>query len=391
MTSRQQALLKLTDFTKDGLAKYASQRNFDFGPSNRSNTSTLSPFIRKRILHEKEIIKQSLDRYPYLKIEKFIQEVFWRVYWKGWLEGRPTVWKNYKKNLKIYESNLTIESKKYTQAINGKTGIECFDEWVNELRTNGYLHNHSRMWFSSIWIHTLQLPWELGADFFLRHLLDGDPASNTLSWRWVAGIHTNGKMYVADENNIQKFTLDRFKPQNKLNKSPKKPDFEFFEFINKNLDNEISIDSNDVVLLSINNLSYLDNNLQLMNGNKVCFINETSIFSFSKLQNKFNHTSINDYLDFLKKKSIDCNLFKNYKDFANYYRKTNLKRIFSFYPSVGYELDHLVAEAQKNNLQIEFIYDSLDKLCWKFCSAGFFKFKSRIPKIISKFIENSQY
>ena len=391
MTSRQQGLLKLNNFIKDGLAKYSSQRNFDFGPSNRSNTSTLSPFIRKRILHEKEIIKQSLDRHPYLKVEKFIQEVFWRVYWKGWLEGRPVVWQNYKKNLKIYESNLKIESKKYTQAINAKTGIECFDEWVNELQTNGYLHNHSRMWFSSIWIHTLQLPWELGADFFLRHLLDGDPASNTLSWRWVAGIHTNGKMYVANENNIQKFTLDRFKPQNKLNQSPEKPDFEFYDFIDKNLDNEISIDSNDVILLSINNLSYLDNNLQLINGNKVCFINETSFFTFSNLQNKFNQKSINDYIDFLKKKSVDCNLFKDYKDFANYYRKTNLKRIFSFYPSVGYELDHLVNEAQKNNLQIEFIYDSLDKLCWKFCSAGFFKFKSRIPKIISKFIENTHH
>jgi deoxyribodipyrimidine photo-lyase len=66
---------------------------------------------------------------------------------------------------------------------------------VQELVETGYLHNHARMWFASIWIFTLRLPWELGADFFLRHLLDGDAASNTLSWRWVAGLHTKGKHY----------------------------------------------------------------------------------------------------------------------------------------------------------------------------------------------------
>ena len=114
------------------------------------------------------------------------------------------------------------------------------------------------MWFASIWIHTLELQWELGADFFLKHLLDGDPASNTLSWRWVAGKHTKGKMYIADENNIKKFTLDRFKPQNKLNQFPKIPEFEFFEFNDKNYNNEVPINKDDVILLSINNLSYLD-------------------------------------------------------------------------------------------------------------------------------------
>jgi deoxyribodipyrimidine photo-lyase len=77
----------------------------------------------------------------------------------------------------------------------------------------GYLHNHARMWFASIWIFTLRLPWELGADFFLRHLLDGDPASNTLGWRWVAGIQTPGKTYLARTSNISKFTEGRFAPK----------------------------------------------------------------------------------------------------------------------------------------------------------------------------------
>ena len=76
------------------------------------------------------------------------------------------------------------------------------------------------MWFASIWIFTLRLPWELGADFFLRHLFDGDPASNTLSWRWVAGLQTQGKNYAARAANISKYTEGRFSPIHQLTSNP---------------------------------------------------------------------------------------------------------------------------------------------------------------------------
>jgi deoxyribodipyrimidine photo-lyase len=97
--------------------------------------------------------------------------------------------------------------------MNGQTGLDCFDAWATELVDTGYLHNHARMWFASIWIFTLGLPWRLGADFFYRHLLDGDAASNTLGWRWVAGLHTRGKPYPADAQNIAIFTAGRFTPR----------------------------------------------------------------------------------------------------------------------------------------------------------------------------------
>ena len=100
----------------------------------------------------------------------------------------------------------------YRAAIDGETGIECFDAWSAELCETGYLHNHARMWFASIWIFTLKLPWRLGADFFYRHLLDGDAASNTLSWRWVAGLHTRGKPYAARADNIATYSGGRFTP-----------------------------------------------------------------------------------------------------------------------------------------------------------------------------------
>ena len=191
--------------------RYAGRRNFDFGPEERSNVSNLSPYLRTRLVHEEEVCLAVLDRFARSTVDKFLQEIAWRTYWKGWLEMRPAAWTRYRQDLQSLE-----RSAEYEQATSARTGIECFDSWARELVETGYLHNHSRMWFASIWIFTLRLPWQLGADFFLRHLLDGDPASNTLSWRWVAGLHTKGKHYLARASNIAKFTAGRFNPAGQL-------------------------------------------------------------------------------------------------------------------------------------------------------------------------------
>ena len=130
-------------------------------------------------------------------------------------------------------------------AIEGKTNIDCFNQWIIELKENNYLHNHTRMWFASIWIFTLELPWLLGAEFFMQHLYDGDAASNTLGWRWVAGIQTQGKNYLANEWNINKFTNNRFK-NIKLNENAKPISSDkIYSVTNKSFENsEISEDKN---------------------------------------------------------------------------------------------------------------------------------------------------
>jgi len=155
--------------------------------------------------------------------EKFIREVFWRTYWKGWLQLRPGVWDQYQSALRGAWDAVQTQGglrRDWEAACKGETGIDAFDAWARELVNTGYLHNHARMWFASIWIFTLRLPWELGADFFLRHLLDGDPASNTLGWRWVAGIQTKGKTYLARPDNIAKYTEGRFQPEGLARSAP---------------------------------------------------------------------------------------------------------------------------------------------------------------------------
>ncbi|MGB5492542.1 MAG: FAD-binding domain-containing protein, partial [Woeseiaceae bacterium] len=184
----------------------------------------LSPYVRHRLVLEQELLEATLQRHSPTVADKFVQEVFWRAYFKGWLEHHPDVWFDYRAN--VAKQIKTLESDpdllcRYTYAVSEATGIECFDTWAAELKQTGYLHNHARMWFASIWIFTLGLPWQLGADFFLRHLIDGDPAANTLSWRWVAGLHTKGKTYLALSANIARYTDNRFDPSGQL--APKAP------------------------------------------------------------------------------------------------------------------------------------------------------------------------
>lgn len=217
--NRAAAIARLAWFVPAAGLHYAETRNADDGPARggRSNVSQLSPWLHAGLIREAEVLEAVLSRHGQRAAEKFIAEVFWRIYFKGYLEQRPAIWDDYRTGrdaaLAALDSNAGLRTA-YGQAVEGRTGIEAFDVWTRELADTGYLHNHARMWFASIWIFTLKLDWRLGADLFLRHLMDGDAASNTLSWRWVAGLHTSGKHYLARADNIARYTAGR--PQGPL-------------------------------------------------------------------------------------------------------------------------------------------------------------------------------
>jgi deoxyribodipyrimidine photo-lyase len=211
--ARAAGLARLAEFLPRAGRFYADHRNADEGAGTgdlaRRNVSQLSPWLHAGLLGEGEVVDAVLGQHSPRAAEKFIAEVFWRIYFKGYLEQRPGVWASYvagrDRALAALEGNAGLR-KAYTQATEGCTGIAAFDHWARELAATGYLHNHARMWFASIWIFTLRLDWHLGADFFLQHLIDGDAASNTLSWRWVGGLHTKGKHYLARADNIARYT-----------------------------------------------------------------------------------------------------------------------------------------------------------------------------------------
>ena len=372
-TTRQGALSKLDHFIENEIANYNFKRNFDLGPKKRENVSCLSPYITHRLINEYETVKTVLKKYPYQKVEKYIQEVFWRVYWKGWLELRPKVWTDFVEDLKIIE-----DDEKLDQAKNGETEIECFNDWVKELKEFNYLHNHTRMWFASIWIFTLKLPWQKGAEFFLRHLYDGDAASNTLGWRWVAGIQTKGKNYVAQSWNIEKFTNNRYQ-KIKLNDNA-------VPLVDRREYNINQIDNTDNNLTS-KNLIFFENDLNFEKFNLDKYQNIYSIL----LDNEHRRIKLDRKVLEFKKKLIE-NIIKNSQkkikliSNSNYIDLLNEKKDFDvIYPSIGENKSFLNNLIKKADLKINFLKDERDIFCWKFSNKGYFNFKSNIPKIIADF------
>ena len=375
--TRASALEKLDYFIENGLKDYSKARNFDYGPDKRDNTSCLSPYISHGAINEIEVIKKSLNKFSLSKNEKFIQEVLWRTYWKGWLELRPNVWTDFLVELNSIK-NKYKDNENYLNAIEGNTNIECFNYWVKELKDTNYLHNHTRMWFASIWIFTLNLPWQLGAEFFLKHLLDGDPASNTLGWRWVAGIQTQGKHYLASEWNIKKFTNNRFN-QIKLNENAtSKISEKTYTIIKQDFINP-SIDEQKPLVIFDNNLSFESSNFTDTQFKKIILIkqnNENREIKLSENVVKFKELLNEDQKKRLEQKNIECQILE-----INDLKNLN-ENFYILYPSIGESLDFLIKLNLKN---YKFLYRSLDSFSWQFCNKGFFNFKNHIPKIVSKF------
>ena len=370
--SREGALKQLDAFINSELANYSFKRNFDLGPKDKSNVSCLSPYISHRLITEYEVAKTVLAKFPYQKVEKYIQEIFWRVYWKGWLELRPQVWTDFIEDLKGLK-----EDENYKKAINGETQIECFNDWVKELKENNYLHNHTRMWFASIWIFTLNLPWQKGAEFFMKHLFDGDAASNTLSWRWVAGLQTKGKHYVAQSWNISKFTNNKYKNV-KLNENAL-PLTDKREYKLNTLSFITEDNSNENLLLFENELNLENKNLKkykniylvlLSNGARKLKLEQNVLEYKSKI------------IEDQKKRFEDLKIIDEVKF------KTLAGEINSFdviHPSIGENYSYLNTLRKKQNLKLNFILSEEDKFSWQFSNKGYFNFKNNIPKILTSF------
>ena len=376
VASRLAAIEKLNNFVEQNLFEYSRLRNFDYGPNNRSNISCLSPYITHGVISELEVIKKSLNKFSFSKNEKFIQEVLWRTYWKGWLELKPAVWTDYLNELKKIREEFK-DNADYKKAIEGNTNIECFNEWVNELKENNYLHNHARMWFASIWVFTLELPWQLGAEFFMKHLYDGDAASNTLGWRWVAGIQTQGKNYLASEWNIKKFTNNRFNNIKLNENAAPKTSNKTYSALKPEFNNPQKLVGGNLLIFE-NSLSFELSDFKDQKFKKIFLVsnkNENRTIKLSEKLMTFKSQLIEDQKKRLKEKSIDSEII----DLSEIHSLNETS--YGLYPTVGENLDFI----NTNNLKIEFLYRKLDQFSWQYCNKGFFNFKNYIPKIITTF------
>ena len=364
----EEANYVLDNFIMNHLDSYHRLRNFDFGTENRSNVSQISKYTSYRILYEYNIIDK-LKKFD--KKKKYIDEILWRLYWKGYLENYKSIWfeyTNYKENSNALDM--------FNSALDGKTGIHCFDSWIEELRENNYLHNHSRMWFASIWIFKLRLPWQLGARLFMRHLLDGDAASNTLSWRWVAGMHTNKRPYIATKDNIKKYTVNRFRdfPINSLeeiNIIPSK-----HHPSNKLPVNKTSQRSK--ILIMFDNDMNITNRSELFNSYSKVYIISNGVINY-EIDFNSKVSQYKENLIYNVHKLIPNSIILNSMDIKNCL--VDHEHIDVIYPGVGYNQDFINKLAAENKIEINYIYRKEDLIYWKYANSGFYKFKKAFCKL----------
>ena len=216
-------------------------------------------------------------------------------------------------------------------------------------------------------------------NFFLQNLFDGDAASNTLGWRWVAGVQTKGKNYIAKEWNIKLFSDNRF--QNiKLNENAQ-PIFDSrtYTIETKSFENIQDIENKKLIIFD-NNLSFETSDFKDNKFNKVFLVsnkNENRKIKLSQKNIEFKENLFEDQKKRLLEKSTDCEII-DVKDL-----ETMKDNLLCLYPSVGENLDFINSNKLKN---ISFLYRKIDQYSWKYCNKGFFNFKNYIPKIVQEFI-----
>lgn len=362
----------LQAFVNNGLSGYERLRNYDFGPADRHNVSLLSKYITHRVLFEYDVVQRILAQHPMQMVEKFIQEVFWRIYWKGWLEHRPAVWADFT----AFDHSQTPQTP-YQQAINGKTGIDCFDVWAAELQNTNYLHNHARMWFASIWIFTLGLPWQAGARFFMQHLNDGDAASNTLGWRWVAGVQTSGKHYLARASNIEQFTDGRFAPARLNEIALPIAALQSYDIM--------PIDYNERYHKKFNKLIVLENDLYL--NDKDFYDAYDSVFVVRPGSIDRSVALAAPVLDFktdlVTAFCENCGNAELIDASALASMAGNQPGFDLVYPHIGDTWDAMRRLRDGAGVPLHSLKRPQDLFCWQFAKKGFFNFKKNIPEIVS--------
>lgn len=390
--SREEALVLLAAFLPKAGTSYTRNRNFDLGAGQHKHVSQLSAYIKRRIITEEDVLKKVLSAHSLNEAGKFIDEIFWRTYFKGWLESRPHIWMQYCADVHHLTHELQTQSglrDRWAAACLGETGIDCFDAWAKELAETGYLHNHARMWFASIWVYTLQLPWQLGADFFLRHLLDGDAASNTLSWRWVVGLHSVGKTYLARAENIQRFTNGRFAPKGLAQVAPPLNDTastmapKIIDPPNPYLEGRktgLLLHSDDL------NIAHLTHRSDCIASAAYRPVDAGTMLVSSPKLLEFNNAALDAATKRWKPNLLNCCDVTTPEGILSWALENKLEQIVTPYAAVGNTsqmLEKCKRLLSNHGVQLTQVMREYDIISWPYATKGFFKFREKIPKILT--------
>ena len=200
---RYEALKRLNSI--DAIA-YNRNRNFING-----SVTKLSPYLRHGCITLKEAADSAREKFD-VHAEKFVFELAWRDYWRRvWYDMGDGIFSD------IEDPKVALGDKLMPDFIRqGITGLPCMDGFIRDLTQYGYVHNHARMWFAAYVVHWLKVDWREAADWFENHLLDGDKASNHLSWQWIASLFSS-KPYFFNKENVARYTGEKYCTNCKVN------------------------------------------------------------------------------------------------------------------------------------------------------------------------------
>lgn len=192
-------LAALTKLANVDALSYGRNRNFLNG-----SVTHLSPYLRHGCLTLNETFSAIKQKFG-LSAENLLMQLAWRDYWQRvWaLRGNAIYSEMEHPKVALGYAALSESVKQ------GKTGLPCMDAFIADLLTTGYVHNHARMWLASYIVHHLKMDWREAADWFEAHLLDGDKASNHLSWQWVASTFSS-KPYYFNKENLARYTGEKY-------------------------------------------------------------------------------------------------------------------------------------------------------------------------------------
>jgi len=198
-------------------ARYGASRNHLDGA-----VTGLSPWIRHGVLtlaDVRQAVFSWLDDHGYNTPERrsegqrlagrLINELGWRDYWQRlWQVLGDAIWHDLEPP-KTGHAAHHYSPELPADLTEARTGLACIDGFSTQLQEQGWLHNHARLWLGSYLVHWRRAQWQVGARWFLQHLLDGDPASNNLSWQWLASSFSS-KPYIFNRANLERFSAGRY-------------------------------------------------------------------------------------------------------------------------------------------------------------------------------------
>jgi deoxyribodipyrimidine photo-lyase len=366
--------------------RYARERNYV--TAHHRNVSQLSAALQHRLISQSEVVQEVLTRHPFAAVEKFLQEVLWRSYWKGWMEMHPGIWTDSQSQL----ASCSEEQIHRAYAVaTGHSGCAVMDDFARELIATGYLHNHARMWWASFWIHQQKLPWVLGARHFMKHLLDADAASNTLSWRWVAGIQTPGKSYLVRCDNIERYHHD--------------PATEGFELLNNIVPHHVidtatrdatplpslpdSVPSsltNYALLIHEEDLSIETSSLATLRPQAVGFYQQDE--SPSPARQAWREQAFADAIQRAQTHfQKPCVTLTSTQEIIDWLKRDNISQLVMMHPFVGPLRDALMplnATAKTHGIEIMFLRRREDTELFPFAQSGFFPFWKKASRWIAR-------